>query len=52
METKINKLRAELELSISLLEQECKVCGNVGYKRRIAIINERADLIYKLKLIV
>ena len=52
METKIKKLIAELELSISFLEQECKVCGNVGYKRRIAIINERADLIYKLKLIV
>lgn len=52
MEAKIKKLISELEVSISFLEQECKCCSIVGYKRRIVVINERTDLINKLKLIV
>jgi len=52
METKIKKLIAELEVSISLLEQECKVCGAIGKQRRIMVIKERCDLIDKLKLLL
>lgn len=52
MKAKIKKLIADMELSISILEQECKCCSIVGYKRRIVVINERTDLINKLKLIV
>ena len=52
MNTKIEKLIAELELSISFLEQECKVCGNNGRARRVIVINERMDLVSKLKLML
>lgn len=52
MESKINRLIAELELSISFLQQECKICGNNGRARRTVIINEKTNLVEKLKLIL